>query len=139
MNNKLIKIEKDNLNLAWADAAPYLERALALTPEYLLMDVYQLLKANEITLWMFYNDKKKKSFGAMTTQIVEQPQMRSLHIFLLSSDDFGQVKELFPAFLDYARQIGASNIECGGRFGLEKLLEDVGFKKSYIVMNYEVN
>jgi len=139
MSARLIKIDKDNLNLAWPDAMPYIEKALVLTPEYTVQDVWHLLKIGEITLWMFYNEKKKRAFGAMTTQIVEQPQKRTLHIFLLSADNFEDVKPLFPEFMEYARQIGAKDIECGGRFGLEKLLENMGFKKSYIVMSIDVN
>jgi len=51
MSSKLIKVDKENLNLAWEHAAPYLEKALSLSPEYSLMDVHHLIKTGEITLW----------------------------------------------------------------------------------------
>ncbi len=137
--NKLIKIEKENLNLAWNDALPYIEEALTRTPEYSALDIYHLLKQGTLSLWMFYNEKKKKPFGAMVIEILEHPQKRTLQIFLLAADDFEEVKTLFSEFSEYAKQIGAQDIECAGRFGLEKLLEGMGFKKSYIVMNIEVN
>lgn len=139
MNKKLIKIEKENLNLAWNDAAPYLDGAMFQTPEYSLTDIYRMLKTGSLTLWMFYNDKKKTAYGAMVTEIIEHPQKRILHIFLMSADNFDDVEPLFEPFLEYAKQIGADSIECGGRLGLEKLLARLGFKKSYIVMDIEVN
>lgn len=137
--NKLIKIEKENINLAWNHAAPYLEKSLKFTPEYTLLDVFRLIKTGHLTLWMFYNEKKKKAFGAMATEAVEHPQKRILVIFLMSADDFVQVEPLFQDLVLYARQIGADGIECYGRFGLQKLLANLGFKKSYIAMNYDVN
>lgn len=139
MMNKLIKIDKENLNLAWNDAVHYLDDAMFQTPEYTLMDVYRLIKDGALTLWMFYNDKKKKAYGAMVTEIIEHPQKRILSIFLMSADDFKEVEPLFEPFLEYAKSVSADNIECGGRFGLEKLLANLGFKKSYIVMDIEVN
>lgn len=137
--NRLIKIEKENLNLAWQHAIPYLEASLKQTPEYDLLDVYHLLKNGHLTLWMFYNEKKKKSFGSMVTEVVQHPKRKVLVIFLMSADKFEDVELLFADLLSFARQIGADGIECYGRFGLERLLAKIGFKKSYIAMNYDVN
>lgn len=139
MMPRLIKVEKENISFAWKDALPYLEKSLVLTPEYTLMDVYQLVKDGSLTLWMFYNDEKKKAFGSMVTEIIEHPQKRLLNIFLLSSDDFEGVKFLFADFIEYLRLLGVDGMECAGRFGLERLLKDLGFKKSYIVMSIDVN
>lgn len=136
--NKLIKIETENVNIAWNDAMPYLEKALKRTPEYGLMDVYRLVKSGYLTLWMFYNEGKKKPFGAMVTEVVEHPLKRILAIFLLSSDGLDEAVTLFPEFVEYGRRLGADSIECYGRFGLEKLLAKIGFKKTYIALNYDV-
>lgn len=139
MNNKLIKVEKENLHFAWKDAIPYLEGALFQTPEYTLEDVYRLIKERALTLWMFYNVKKKQAYGAMATEIIEHPHKRVLSIFLLGATDFKEAALLFPDFLEYARNIKANSIECAGRPGWEKILGEMGFKKSYIVMNIDVN
>jgi len=139
MTKRLIKIEAHNLNMAWGEAAHYLNQALCQTPEYALIDIYNLIKDGALTLWMFYNDKKKAAFGAMTTEIIEHPQKRILSIFLMSADDFDDVEPLFQPLLAYAKTVRADSVECCGRFGLEKLLDRLGFKKSYIVMNIDVN
>ncbi len=139
MKNKLIKVDKENVDLAWREATPYIEQALCQTPEYTLLDVYHLAKNGAITLWMFYNNEKKKAFGTAATEIIEHPQKRILSVFLMSADNFEEVEVMFPEFLGYARQMGVSNIECAGRFGIERLYAKLGFKKSYIVMNYDVN
>lgn len=139
MKNKLIKIQTSNLYLAWKEAAPYLASSLQLTPEYTLEDIYNLLRDGILTLWMFYNEENKRAFGAMVTELVEHPQKIILVIFLMGADNFEDVEPLFEQLLQYARESGASSIECYGRFGLEKLLDNLGFKKSYIVMHYDVN
>lgn len=139
MKNRLIKIEKENINFAWDEAAPYLLRSLINTPEYTLEDIRVLLTHGIATLWMFYNDEKKKSFGAMVTEIHSHPQKKILLIFLMSADDFENMSALFVTLVDYAKEAGVDWIECFGRFGLEKLLADLGFKKSYIAMSFEVN
>jgi len=137
--NKLIRIETENIDLAWNDAKPYIQSSLKLTPEYTYQYIHHLLKSGALTLWIFYNENTKKPFGAMVTEVVEHPQMTILVIFLMSADDFDLVAPLFAPFLEYAKAIGAASIECLGRFGLEKILGDLGFKKSYIVMRFDVN
>ena len=139
MSCRLIKVDTENLHLAWNDAVCYLENALFQTPEYTLLDIYRLIKERALTLWMFYNDKKKTACGAMATEIIEHPRKRVLSIFLLGADDFKQIEPLFAQVLLYAKHVKADEVECAGRMGLEKLLSDIGFKKSYIVMNYTVN
>lgn len=137
--NKLIEISIHNLDLAWKDAVGYLEKSLKLTPEYTILDVYRMLKNGELTLWMFYNSDTRRSFGAMVTEISCHPQMKVLVIFLMAADDFSLVEPLFADLRAYGVRMGVNYIECYGRFGLEKLLKNLGFKKSYIAMRVDVN
>ncbi len=139
MDVKLIKVDKDNLNLAWQDVVPYVTSALHRSPEYNFNDIYNLIKSGALTLWVFYNQIKKCPYGAMVTEIVEHPQKKILNIFLLSAKNLDEVRPLWDEFLEYVRQMNIKTVECAGRFGLEKVLTDWGFKKSYVVMNIDVN
>ncbi len=137
--NKLIQIMPQNVDLAWLDAVPYIEKSLKNTPEYAVLDVYRMLKNGELTLWMFYNTQKRSAFGMMVTELSKHPQMLVLVVFLLAADDFDAVRPMFGELLEYCRRMGASAIECFGRAGLEKLVAELGFKKSYIAMRLDVN
>ena len=137
---RLIQIQTHNLYLAWKDAEPYLIEALALNQDYKLDDMYKLCKEEKATLWMLYDNSLKKTRGAMVTEIFEHPQGRVLNIFLLGADSLDDVVHpLFPEFLEWLKLNHIVAIECMGRFGLERLLKDLGFHKSYIVMRYNVN
>jgi len=136
---RLILVEPDNINLAWKAAKPYLISSLELTEEYTLDDVYNMLRNGSLRLWMFYNEQDDVANGAMVTEIVEHPQKRLLIVFLLGADDFEHnVLPLFESFMEYVRFKQCHAIECYGRFGLEKILEKIGFKKSYIVMRKDI-
>lgn len=135
---RLILVEHGNIHLAWKDAKPYLERAIKTQDEYSLENVYTELTTGSLTLWMFYNDEVGKPFGAMTTCMYSFPQKNTLLIHMMAADNFDDMAPLFADLVAYAKKIGAKSIECLGRFGLEKLLNDLGFKKISITMGYDV-
>lgn len=135
--NRLIRVERENIFLAWTDAQKYLNDALAYTPEYVLSDVLELLKNGSLTLWMFTQDNKKP-FGAMVTEIIDHPRKRMLSIFLLSTYDLVGALELFDVLVDFAKQSKVNTIEVAGRHGWEKKLDVVGFKKAYSVLEFNV-
>ncbi len=135
---RLILVDHTNIHLAWKDAAPYLARAIKTQDEYSLENVYTELTCGSLSLWMFYNDKIGKPFGAMTTFVTDGPIKKILTIFLMAADHFDDVALLFDDLVTYTKQIGADSIECYGRMGLEKLLDKLGFKKIYIAMGIDV-
>lgn len=136
---RLIKVERENLALAWKDALPYLQNALKETPECNIDDVYHLLNSGVFTLLMFYNEDDKRCQGAMVTEVIEHPRMTVLVVFLMGADDFTIVEGIFDQLVEFGRRLKVKEIECFGRFGLEKLLKKLGFSKSYIALRYELN
>lgn len=138
MSDQLIKVSHENLFHTWVRVEPYVEKVLNIYPDYSLSDIYMLVKSGVFTLWMFYNEDDNKPFGAMVTELINHPQRRLMSIFLMSCDDFKRIVPLWPVLYKDARNSGAVAIECAGRFGLEKILPQLGFKKDYIVMSTEV-
>lgn len=135
--NRLIRVETENIFLAWKHAEKYLNNALEYTPEYALADILVLLKSGSLMLWMFV-DSGKKPFGAMVTEIIDHPRKRILNIFLLGSDNLIDCLELFGVLLEYAKANKVDTIEVAARFGWERKLDVLGFKKAYSVLNFNV-
>lgn len=138
MTDRLIEVKPWGLEVAWKEALEFLLDALKRNDECSIYDIYELLKSGDLTLWMFYNDESKKAFGSMITQVIEHPHKKVFGVFLMGTNSFERFKPLFKDMVAHARSIGAASIDCAGRLGLERLLPKLGFKKSYVVMAYDL-
>ena len=136
---RLILVQRDNLFLAWPEALPYIQSALEFNAEYAVNDILTLLTDNALSLWMFYNDEERKAMGAMITEVLRHPRTTMMSIVLLGADDFEKVvSPLFDEFIEYASSIGINTIESLSRFGMERLLKDKGFKKTYVILRKDL-
>lgn len=139
MNMRLIKIRPENVVLAWADARPFLEKALEHANDYSMEYIYNALIDDKIVLWMYYDDDTGKAQGAMLTEVQVCPRNTLMIVFLLGANDFDKnVVPVFDDFIKHAKDSEVDAIEVYCRLGFEPKLKKLGFDKTYILMRKEL-
>ena len=132
---RLIAISPENMNLALKDVSKYIEAALRYSDDkYNLDDVKAQIQQGLLTLWVVYNEMKKKAVGCYLTEILAYPRFNALCIFLLGGDDFDEILQTFEELKEYAKGMRCKTIEFYGRDGWAKILPQHGFVKTHILM-----
>lgn len=103
-----------------------LEKALVHSSgEYGVDDILDLVEQRRAHLWEFEDDT-----FAVTVR-VEYPRIVRLRIILFA----GRMNDMFyDRFVEIAKAMGASGLECFGRPGWERRLERFGARPAYTVM-----
>lgn len=101
----------------WARCEPWLAAALEHAGgTHLIEDVREACLDGRMQFWPGRN-------AAIVTEINTYPRLRALAFFLTG----GALEELLamePVIVEWARSIGCTRAECGGRPGWERVLKD---------------
>ena len=96
-------------------------------------DFHTALTKREMQLWIAYHSQ---IVATMITQIVPYPQKKILRIIAIAGDDMDQWLPNLPQVEQWAASIGCSALECWGRKGWLRVLQD--WKCSYHVLTKEI-
>lgn len=99
---------------------------------YTLEDLFIGLSEGNFQLWT-----RNNTIGI--TQIVDEPQVRSLNVFL-AGGDMADLQALLPKVEAFAGQEGCTRITLGGRKGWSKsFLRAAGFEPRWVVLAKELD
>jgi len=133
---KVNRIERPNVMVVWRDIEKYVQRALdASMGEFDLLDILQLILADQMTLWVI--EHNGKHIGAGVTQMVYYPRYPAMRMVLMSGDDAlrkSWFQPMMEVIENYAILQGAEVFEEVGRPGWEKIGPPMGYKKQYVTM-----
>lgn len=136
---RLIGIPHVSLDLQWETAKPLLQKALDLGyGELTIDDVYRLIKARTMQLWLVAN-KDGKIIIAATTEIINYPAYRVCRICLLGGKQMMENLDALDQLYTWARDNGCKRVEAMVREGMAKRLKERDYKKLYTVVGYDLN
>lgn len=115
----IIWVHKEEAAKVWPLVEPYLVSALKRwLPVYFSCDLLDMVKKDELQLWIITNNDEKKLYGAGLTQIQSYPRARIMNIFMLGGRDLKKWKESFcDAMETFARSQKCDFIQATGRRG----------------------
>lgn len=112
-----------------ARCRPWLENALARTEgAYEWPDILDGLATGHMQFW-------PAPHGAMITQVVESPRLKTLHVFL-AGGDLDQVLDMIPSLEAFAAFNDCVALTMDGRRGWERVLKD--WTRTSVVMKKEI-
>ena len=119
---------------AWSYIHEYMVGAAKYTHgRFNVEDIRQGLNGNQ-QLWIAYDDKV---YGAVITEIIVYPQMKSLVMHFTGGIELPKWKDDMLALLRrFARDNGCKTIESFGRTGWKRVFKNDGFKSKF--MFYEL-
>lgn len=131
-------VPKEYIEVVWPKIEGFLKGAADYTyGRFEVSDIKQSLLTTEQQLWVAYDDETEEAFGAVVTQILTYPRMKSLVMHFTGGIELPKWKAPMLALLqEFSRNNGCSVIESYGRDGWEKVFKDDGFKKRF--MFYEL-
>ena len=134
-NCRIILIDPDDIPYIWDHIQPHLE---AMSPhsegELEVEDFHQLLANGEMQLWLAMEDEV--ILAAMVSQIVSYPRKRILRIIAIGGGEMGRWLPFLPGLEEWALENGATALECWGRKGWLRVLDD--WKCSYHVLTKDL-
>lgn len=91
-----------------------------------------LAERNEVQIW-------PAPHSIAITQIVQTPQTRQLHFFLVGGD-LGELRQLYPIILEFGRAMQCERATLLGRRGWERtfLTKDEGWEAPLVYMTKEL-
>jgi len=109
---------------------PWLEKALQRTEgAYEWPDILDGLSTGHMQFW-------PAPEGAIVTQVVQSPRLKTLHVFL-AGGDLEQVLDMVPSLEAFAEFNGCSALTMDGRKGWQRVLKD--WTPTSIVMKKELS
>lgn len=122
----------------WDIAAPMIDEALAYCGGlFVLEDVYHDLLDGEQTLWLALQDGE--IIGCTTLSIIQYPRERTLCYKWLGGKDVTLwLAEGHRVCSSYARELGCTRLECFGRSGWKKFLENLGWRQTGVQYEFEL-
>ena len=128
-------IRPDHIDGIWPDVEPHLERCVPHSEgELETEDFHQLLANGEMQLWLAMEDEE--ILAAMVSQIVSYPRKRILRIIAIGGGEMKRWLPFLPGLEEWALENGATGLECWGRKGWLKILDD--WKCSYHVLTKDL-
>jgi hypothetical protein len=95
-------------------------------------DIRELLKNNSFTLWAVVHNRELKSI--VMNSIVQYPRLKELQIFMCAGDGYKDWVGLVETIAQYGRDMGCTKITALTRLGWDKILSNLGFKKTHIYL-----
>lgn len=131
-------VPKEYIELVWDKIESYLDGAAEYTyGRFNVEDIKEDLFNKDQQLWIAFDDESEKVYGAVVTQILTYPRIKSLVMHFTGGIELPKWKAPMLALLqEFARNNGCAVIESYGRDGWEKVFKDDGFKKRF--MFYEL-
>jgi hypothetical protein len=127
----------DYIETAWPQVQPYMEGAAEYTyGRYTAEDIKQGILTKPQQLWIAF-DADNKILGAVVTEIVVYPRLRSLVMHFTGGVDLKSWKpDMLSMLQRFAKENGCDVIESYGREGWGKVFKNDGFKSRF--MFYEL-
>ena len=127
----------DYIETAWPQVESYMEGAAEYTyGRYNVEDIKQGVLTKPQQLWIAF-DADNKILGAVVTEIVVYPRMRSLVMHFTGGVDLKSWKpDMLSMLQRFAKENGCDVIESYGREGWGKVFKNDGFKSRF--MFYEL-
>lgn len=97
----------------------------------------------DIVFWLAFNEGKV--VGAGSTEIIDFDGYRCVHVITSSTDVGDGFEDYHYAFEDYARRVGAKNVQFWGRKGWSRAVNKITgtngekYKEVYRVFSMEIN
>lgn len=131
-------VPAEYIESVWPKIEEYLNGAAKYTyGRFTIEDIKQGLYTKDQQLWIAYDDETEEAYGAVVTQILTYPRMKTLVMHFTGGIELPRWKNQMLGLLQqFARDNGCVVIESYGRDGWEKVFKDDGFRKRF--MFYEL-
>ena len=134
LNYNIARIAPQVVEAFWPFVEEHIARCIPHSEgELEVEDFHTALTKREMQLWIAYHSQ---IVATMITQIVPYPQKKILRIIAIAGDDMDQWLPNLPQVEQWAASIGCSALECWGRKGWLRVLQD--WKCSYHVLTKEI-
>jgi|TARA_R110000796_G_scaffold225466_1_gene341868 hypothetical protein len=142
---KLIKIEQSCAEITFPHVSHLLEKAIAHSDgEYKIEDIFSSLLDGRLTLWVGCSEEHKRIVFAGVTSIINYPQYSALIVTHVGGEDNKFIKYVNDIWhedselMRYAKLHNLKRIEILGRNGWLRVLNKVGFRKSYTALTKDI-
>lgn len=130
----IIWVNKDEAEKVWPMVEPFLVSALKRwLPVYFSCDLLDMVKKDELQLWIIADNDEKKLYGASLTALRQYPRARMMEIFMLGGKEMRRWKEKYLDAMEmFANSQKCDFIQATGRRGW------IGFRggfESAVVVN----
>ncbi|MBP2301577.1 hypothetical protein [Azospirillum picis] len=113
----------------WARCEPWLAAALEHAHgTHLIEDIREGCLAGNLQFW------PGKS-AAIVTEICTYPRLKAVNFFLVGGD-LEELLAMKPVIEAWAKRLGCTRAQCGGRFGWERVLKD--YRRACVVLEKEI-
>jgi hypothetical protein len=137
--DKIVTLNTNNVLRYWNDIKIFIEKSLKYNSDELdCDDVLQLILIDKlITIAIFDSSNNINTVSLL--EIITYPKKKVLHIFLCSSTNGSENKNIFIDYIvNIAKQYGADSIYIDGRKGFVKQLKEFDFKEVYTVLERKI-
>lgn len=134
MSISVIWINKEDAERIWPQVEPFLVSALKRwLPVYFSSDLLDMVKKDQLQLWIITDNDAKKLYGSALTEIRNYPRAKMLNIFMLGGKDMNKWKAKMEGAMEtFAYSQNCEIIQAIGRSGWAHFK---GAFQSAVVMN----
>lgn len=123
----------------WPKAVPYLEQAIEKGPSPLSIgDFEELCRDKDMQLWVLWDLAGHDVCGAGVTEILTYPSKRIVRVVLFSGAGVEAWRPWWEDFSEWAKKMGASEVQSFSRIGMKKMLRELGWQHQYDVLVKEL-
>ncbi len=130
--SKVRIITPESIDEVWDQVAPLLKPAVDLHDGYYMRDVYNELRSGRQMLWVYAIGREIKA--AIVVEVLQYPRKRSVMVVFAGGALMVEWLEYFETLKQYARAVGAKDIEVIGRCGWARVLK-ADQEKTYLKVN----
>ena len=132
---KIILVGAEDIPHIWEKVIPHVKAAELhsegeLTPE----DFFEILMKDDMQLWVAV--ESGELLASMITQIITYTRKRVLRIISIGGDEMERWIKFLPLVENWALKVGCTSLECWGRKGWLKILQD--WKCSYHIITKDL-
>lgn len=122
----------------YGDIVNHTSRALAFADgEITIEDVIHGIDSGWMRAWLVF--RGGNHIATAVTEIIEMPAKRIVRVLTLGGKDMKAfINELINALMNYARNVGATDIDACARPGMARTLQKAGWNRVYEVMRVKV-
>jgi|TARA_R110002110_G_scaffold95837_2_gene247500 hypothetical protein len=142
---KLIKIQQNCTEITFPSVSHLLEKAIEHSDgEYKIHDILSSLLDGRLTLWVGCSEEYKRIVFAGVTSIINYPQYSALVVTHVGAEDNKFIKYIRDIWhedselMKYAKLNNVKRVEILGRDGWLRVLDKVGFRKSYTALTKDI-
>ena len=134
-NYKIILVDPEDVEHIWENVSLHLDMAMKHSEgEMSAMDFYPYLMEGQMQLWVAVVDGDVDA--SMITQIIPYPRKKVLRIISIAGENMEDWIGFLPLIEGWALSMGCTSLECWGRKGWLKVLQD--WKCSYHIITKDL-